>query len=247
MARDSMRVQRDPGPLVPGAQEDRRHPPTLPDGVVGPFFNDEFGDTFGNIYALTGEGFDYAVLKDYAERVELELQRVPDVGKVELIGLQDEKIWIELSNTKLATLGIPLSAVQQALRAAERGDRRRASSRPAAIACSCASTGALQFGGRDPRIPDPRRRPHRSASATSPTCIAASPIRPRRACASWARTIGIAVAIMYLGNIVEFAEGDELFERPLHPSRKRSCRRRCRRIRMKWSRRSCSRVRCRRR
>jgi multidrug efflux pump len=92
---------------------DIRH--TLPTGVVGPFFNDEFGDTFGNIYALTGNGFDYATLKDYAERLELELQRVPDVAKVELIGLQDEKIWIELSNTKLATLGVPMSAVQQAL------------------------------------------------------------------------------------------------------------------------------------
>lgn len=88
---------------------------TLPQGVQGPFFNDEFGDTFGNLYALTGEGFDYAVLKDYAERIELELQRVPDVGKVELIGLQDEKIFVELSNTKAATLGVPLAAVQQAL------------------------------------------------------------------------------------------------------------------------------------
>ncbi|HWS77349.1 MAG TPA: efflux RND transporter permease subunit, partial [Thermomonas sp.] len=58
---------------------------TLPRDAVGPFFNDEFGDTFGNIYALTGDGFDYAVLKDYAERLELELQRVPDVGKVDLL------------------------------------------------------------------------------------------------------------------------------------------------------------------
>ncbi len=89
--------------------------PQLPAEIVGPFFNDEFGDTFGNIYALTGKGFDYAVLKDYAERLQLELQRVPDVGKIDLIGLQDEKVWIEVSNTKLATLGIPLSAVQQAL------------------------------------------------------------------------------------------------------------------------------------
>jgi len=88
---------------------------TLPEGVVGPFFNDEFGDTFGNIYALTGPGFDYAVMKDYADRIQLELQRVSDVGKVELVGLQDEKVWIELSNTKLATLGIPLTAVQQAV------------------------------------------------------------------------------------------------------------------------------------
>ncbi|HEY1070786.1 MAG TPA: efflux RND transporter permease subunit [Thermomonas sp.] len=88
---------------------------TLPAEAVGPFFNDEFGDTFGNLYALTAPGFDYALMKDYADRIQLELQRVPDVGKVELIGLQDEKIWIELSNTKLATLGIPLSAVKQAL------------------------------------------------------------------------------------------------------------------------------------
>jgi len=88
---------------------------TLPSGIVGPFFNDEFGDTFGNIYALSGEGFDYATMKDYAERIELDLHRVPDVAKVDLIGLQEEKIWIELSNTKLATLGIPLQAVQQAI------------------------------------------------------------------------------------------------------------------------------------
>lgn len=93
---------------------DIRH--TLPPEVQGPFFNDEFGTTFGNIYALTGVGFDYAVLKDYAERVQIQLQRVKDVGKVELVGLQDEKVWIELSNLKLATLGVPLEAVQQALR-----------------------------------------------------------------------------------------------------------------------------------
>ncbi|PAU57956.1 efflux RND transporter permease subunit [Pseudomonas indica] len=88
---------------------------TLPPDIQGPFFNDEFGTTFGNIYALTGEGFDYAVLKDYADRLQIQLQRVKDVGKVELVGLQDEKIWIELSNVKLATLGVPLQAVQQAL------------------------------------------------------------------------------------------------------------------------------------
>ena len=87
----------------------------FPAGVNGPYFNDEFGDTFGNIYALTGDGFDYATLKNYADRIELELQRVPDVGKIELVGGQDEKIWIELSNTKLAGLGISLMAVQQAL------------------------------------------------------------------------------------------------------------------------------------
>ena len=88
---------------------------SLPQGVQGPFFNDEFGDTFGNIYALSGDGFDYATLKNYAERIELDLHRVPDVAKVDLVGLQDEKIWIELSNTKLATLGLSLYQVQQAI------------------------------------------------------------------------------------------------------------------------------------
>ncbi|MEN0105619.1 MAG: efflux RND transporter permease subunit [Pseudomonas sp.] len=88
---------------------------TLPQGIQGPFFNDEFGTTYGNIYALTGEGFDYATLKDYADRIQLQLQRVKDVGKVDLMGLQDEKIWIELSNVKAATLGVPMAAVQKAL------------------------------------------------------------------------------------------------------------------------------------
>ena len=116
-ARDSMRSSEIPELWYQVRKKisDIRH--TLPPGIQGPFFNDEFGTTFGNIYALTGNGFDYAVLKDYADRLQLQLQRVKDVGKVELVGLQDEKIWIELSNTKLATLGLPLSAVQQALEA----------------------------------------------------------------------------------------------------------------------------------
>ncbi len=117
MARDSLRSKDIPDLWYQIRKKigDIRH--TLPPGVQGPFFNDEFGTTFGNIYALTGEGFDYAILKDYADRIQLQLQRVKNVGKVELIGLQDEKIWIELSNVKLATLGVPLEAVRQALEA----------------------------------------------------------------------------------------------------------------------------------
>ncbi|WP_313505283.1 efflux RND transporter permease subunit [Stutzerimonas kunmingensis] len=116
MARDSMRSKDIPDLWYQIRKKigDIQH--TFPPGVQ-PFFNDEFGTTFGNIYALTGEGFDYAILKDYADRIQLQLQRVKNVGKVELIGLQDEKIWIELSNVKLATLGVPLEAVRQALEA----------------------------------------------------------------------------------------------------------------------------------
>ncbi|NAR50914.1 efflux RND transporter permease subunit [Acinetobacter haemolyticus] len=87
----------------------------LPNGVQGPFFNDEFGDTFGNIYVLTGKDFDYAVMKEYADRLQLQLQRVKDVSKVNLVGLQDQKIWIELSNTKAVQLGVPVTAIQEAI------------------------------------------------------------------------------------------------------------------------------------
>ncbi|WP_018971661.1 efflux RND transporter permease subunit [Rudaea cellulosilytica] len=90
---------------------------TLPQGVLGPFFNDEFGDTFGNIYALSGEGYSDAQLRDYGERLKLELLRVPDVAKVQFVGLQDEKVTIELSNAKLATLGVTFDQLQQTLAA----------------------------------------------------------------------------------------------------------------------------------
>ena len=92
---------------------DIRH--QLPSGVQGPFFNDEFGDTFGNIYVLTGKDFDYAVMKEYADRLQLQLQRVKYVSKVNLVGLQDQKIWIELSNTKAVQLGVPVTAIQEAI------------------------------------------------------------------------------------------------------------------------------------
>ena len=90
---------------------------TLPPDIRGPFFNDEFGDTFGNIYALTGDGFDDADLRDYAERVKLELLRVPNVAKIELIGRQDPKIYVEASNAKLAKLGVSFAELQQTLAA----------------------------------------------------------------------------------------------------------------------------------
>ena len=88
---------------------------TLPQGVVGPSFNDEFGDTFGNIFALVGEGLDHAQMKRYAEAVRNELLRVPDVAKVDFIGDQPQRVFIELSNARLATLGLPLSEVVAAI------------------------------------------------------------------------------------------------------------------------------------
>ncbi|HDS1302222.1 MULTISPECIES: efflux RND transporter permease subunit [Stenotrophomonas maltophilia group] len=115
MARDSLRSKQIPDLWYQVRKRVGDIRATLPREIVGPFFNDEFGDTYGNIYALTGKGFDYAVMRDYADRIQLELQRVPDVGKIDLVGLQDEKVWIELSNTRLATLGVSMQQVQQAL------------------------------------------------------------------------------------------------------------------------------------
>lgn len=83
---------------------DIRH--TLPDGVLGPVFNDEFGDTFGTLYALTSDGFSHAELKTYVEQAQQQLLRQPDVSKVQLLGAQDEKIFVEISNQKLASLGL---------------------------------------------------------------------------------------------------------------------------------------------
>ena len=80
--------------------------PALPSGVLGPFFNDEFGDTFGVIYAFSADGFSQRDLRDYVEDVKTELLRLPDVGKINLIGAQDETVTIEYSTRKLAGLGL---------------------------------------------------------------------------------------------------------------------------------------------
>ena len=84
---------------------------TLPQGVQGPFFNDDFGDVYGVIYALQAEGFSPAELKDIADDVRQQLLRVKDVSKVELFGVQDEKIFIEIPQKRLAQLGLDLNAV----------------------------------------------------------------------------------------------------------------------------------------
>lgn len=79
---------------------------TLPQGVHGPYPNDEFGDTFGTIYAFTSDGVSHARLRDYVDDIRQQLLRVPDVAKVDLHGVQEEKIFIEFSNIKLASLGL---------------------------------------------------------------------------------------------------------------------------------------------
>ncbi|MBP2291773.1 efflux RND transporter permease subunit [Azospirillum rugosum] len=92
---------------------DIRH--TLPDGVVGPSFNDEFGDVYSAIYAFMGEDFTPAQLKKVADDVRAKLLRLKDVEKVELIAPQEERIFVEISSQRLASFGLPVDAVIQAL------------------------------------------------------------------------------------------------------------------------------------
>ena len=109
-----------PKPEVPEAWrqvrkklDDIRH--TLPQGVQGPFPNDEFGDVQINVFALAGDGFDLAALRRHADRIALELRGVQDVKRVELIGVQDEKIYIDVPPNRLASLGVTVPQIAEAL------------------------------------------------------------------------------------------------------------------------------------
>ncbi|WP_036260408.1 efflux RND transporter permease subunit [Methylocapsa aurea] len=94
---------------------DIRH--TLPPGVVGPRFNDDFGDTYGLIYGFTADGFTHRELRDYVEDIRSRLLQVPDVSKIEILGAQDEQIFVEFSIQHLAGLGIDRAALIAALQA----------------------------------------------------------------------------------------------------------------------------------
>jgi len=84
---------------------------TLPGGVLGPFFNDEFGDVYGVIYALEADGFSSAEVKDFADDIRQKLLRVADVNKVEQFGVQDEKLYIEISQKRLSQLGLDMNQI----------------------------------------------------------------------------------------------------------------------------------------
>lgn len=87
----------------------------LPDGVVGPFFNDRFDDVYGSVYAVTGDDYSYEELRQKAEEIRRIMLTVDDVSKVELVGEQSEAVYIEVANDKLAELGIPPTAISDAV------------------------------------------------------------------------------------------------------------------------------------
>lgn len=87
----------------------------LPDGVYGPYYNDRFDDVYGSVYAITGDGYSYEELRRRAEKIRRMMLTVDDVSKVEIIGEQSEKVYIEVANAKLAELGISPTAISNAV------------------------------------------------------------------------------------------------------------------------------------
>ena len=138
--------------------------PMFPPGIQGPFFNDEFGDTFGIVYALTGDGFSLPELKHVAEDVRERLLPVPGVGKVALFGQQDERIEIDVSYRKLSELGLTLPDVLAAVRSESSivsagfvdtaHDRIRVRTRPAASATQTLAALPVQAHGHLLRLAD---------------------------------------------------------------------------------------------
>jgi multidrug efflux pump len=138
--------------------------PTLPQGVQGPYFNDEFGDTYSIVYALTGDGFSLPELKHVAEDVREQLMGTPGLGKIILLGQQDERITIEVSYRKLAELGLMLqdvfSAVQKENAVVDSGfvdtthDRIRVRTRPLLDGPQALAALPVQAHGRLLRLGD---------------------------------------------------------------------------------------------
>ncbi|MBK6008664.1 efflux RND transporter permease subunit [Ramlibacter ginsenosidimutans] len=88
----------------------------LPDGVIGPIFNDEYGDVYSLLYAVKGDGFDQAKLGDISEDIKRRLLKAPYVKKVDVLGKQDEKVYVEFSHQRLAALGITPLAIAESLK-----------------------------------------------------------------------------------------------------------------------------------
>ena len=90
---------------------------TLPQGIVGPGFNDEFGDTYGIVYGFTADGFSHRELRDTVDEVRKQLLQLPDISKIDILGAQDERVYVEFSTEQLAGLGIDRAALVAALQA----------------------------------------------------------------------------------------------------------------------------------
>jgi multidrug efflux pump subunit AcrB len=141
---------------------------TLPQGVIGPVFNDEFGDVFGFIYALKSDGFTLAEMKEQADLVRQQLLKVPDVAKVQLFGVQDEKLYVELSQKRLAQLGLDFNQVLAQIGAQNAVEGAGVFTPPASApgsSVSPADTIQVRIGGQFTRVDELRSLPIRATAA----------------------------------------------------------------------------------
>jgi multidrug efflux pump subunit AcrB len=153
---------------------------TLPAGIQGPYFNDEFGDVYTNMYALEGDGFSFAQLHDYAERLRTELLRVPNVNKVDFVADQEQRVYVEIANAQLAKLGL---TPQQIARGCSRRPMTASTSVPAASSrmwtrlatpssestAACCGSGTLQPSSAVTSI-----RPSSTCASTISRCSASA-------------------------------------------------------------------------
>jgi multidrug efflux pump subunit AcrB len=179
--------------------------PALPEGVQGPAFNDEFGDTFGVIYAVRGEGFSARALRDRVEAMRADLLRTPDVSKIELLGAQDEQILIEFSSRKLAALGVDAQQVLESLKAQNavtpsgmlRTDQENVSLRVSGAFASENSLRQvnLRLGGRFVPLTDIATISRQAADPPAPTFrINGQP------------ALGLAISMAPAGNVLAFGK-----------------------------------------
>ncbi len=166
------------------ARRSRTSRANSPRASTGPAFNDEFGDVFGSIYAFTGDGFSMRQLRDQVEQVRREIRSVPGIGKVQLIGAENEVIYLDFSTRKLAALGIDQRQVMQSL-------QQQNAVTPSGTIESGAERISVRTSGEFRSTAD--LAPSICASTTAsigsptwPTSAAATPIRPVRCFATTA-------------------------------------------------------------
>ena len=178
---------------------------TLPQGVQGPFFNDEFGDTYSLIFALTSDGFSHRELRDHAERLRSELLTTPDTAKIDLVGTQDEKIYLEFSTQKLAALGLDLSQIVQSL-------RNQNAIEPSGVVDAGEEKIAIRVSGRFSSEDSLRavnfRLNGRSFRLTDIATIRRGYVDPEQPMFRFngKPAIGLAIAMAKSGNVLEFGE-----------------------------------------
>lgn len=177
--------------------------PTLPSGVSGPFFDDEFGDTFGTIYGFTAEGYTERELRDRLDAIRTDLLKIPNIGKVRLLGVQEEQIVIEFSPRKLAALGLDLQGVMDALRAQNAvtpAGTVRTSTEKIALRVSGAFTSeeslraiTLRIGERYVPLTDLATITRLAADPPSPTFRV-----------NGEKALGLAISMASTGNLLDF-------------------------------------------